>query len=113
MPRTRQPSAGSTTTRSPAAKPELSSVTVPTISCPIVNGGLVIGEKYGEFSERSVPRSEPQIPDTLGLTRTHSGVGRGGSPTLSSWSGENRPVSTPRARFEAKRMRRYFGTDFL
>jgi hypothetical protein len=40
-----QPRAGSTTTLSPEEKPELSSATFPRTSCPITNGGEVMGEK--------------------------------------------------------------------
>src|SRR3712207_9271833 len=93
MPRTVQPRAGSTTTLSPALKPELSSVTTPTTSWPRTKGGEVIGEKYGEFSEESVPRSEPQMPESSGLTLTHSGVGGSGSEISSSRRGEKRLVS--------------------
>src|SRR5919107_4555966 len=93
MPRTAQPREGSRTTRSPARKPELSSVTTPTTSCPITKGGEVIGEKYGEFSEESVPRSEPQIPERSGLTRTHSGAGSFGAGASSGCSGGKRPRS--------------------
>src|SRR5918993_3722342 len=100
MPRTVQPRAGSRTTRSPARKRELSSTASPTTSWPITKGGEVIGEKYGEFSEDSVPRSEPQIPERSGFTRTHSGVGSLGSGTPSSWSGEKRLVSGGFIRFE-------------
>ena len=87
MPRTSQPRAGSTITRAPASKPELPSVTTPTTSWPRTKGGEVIGEKYGEFSEDNVPRSEPQIPESKGFIRTHSGAGSSGSGASSSWSG--------------------------
>src|SRR5215212_6008120 len=113
MPRTTQPRAGSTTTRSPAEKPPLSSTTSPTISCPITNGGEVKGEKYGELSAERVPRSEPQMPQSSGFTRTQWGVGRAGSRISSSCSGENRLVSRPVNRFAPARIRRYRGTLFL
>ena len=71
-----------------------------------------MGEKYGEFSEESVPRSEPQIPERSGFMRTHSGVGSLGSGASSSWSGEKRLVSRDFIRFEPARIRRYRGTDF-
>src|SRR5919112_6805501 len=106
MPRTVQPRAGSRTTRSPARKPELSSTTLPTTSWPITKGGEVIGEKYGEFSEESVPRSEPQIPERSGFTRTHWDVGSPGSGTSSSWSGEKRLVSRDFIRLEPARIKR-------
>ncbi|MDQ3892933.1 MAG: hypothetical protein M3274_08570, partial [Actinomycetota bacterium] len=69
-------------------------------------GGEVIGKKYGELSADKVPRSEPQMPERRGFTRTHSGVGSSGSGTSSSCSGEKRLVSRPFIRFEAARMRR-------
>ena len=65
-----------------------------------------MGEKYGEFSEESVPRSEPQMPERSGFTRTHSGVGSLGSGTSSSWSGEKRLVSRDFTRLEPARIRR-------
>src|SRR5918998_1535202 len=95
MPRTAQPRAGSTTIRSPAAKPELSSTTSPRISCPRTKGGEVRGEKYGEVSADSVPRSEPQMPERSGPTRTHSGVGSFGSGKFVRCSGEKERVSRP------------------
>src|SRR5829696_5217691 len=113
MPRTVQPRAGSTTTRSPAEKPPLSSTTSPTISCPITNGGEVKGEKYGELSAERVPRSEPQMPQSSGFTRTQWGVGSSGSRISSSCSGENRLVSRPVNRFAPARIRRYRGTLVL
>jgi hypothetical protein len=106
MPRTAQPRAGSTTTRSPSEKPELLPATTPKISCPITNGGEVIGEKYGELSADKVPRSEPQMPERKGFTRTHSAVGSLGSGTSSSCSGERRLVPRPFTRFAPTRMRR-------
>jgi hypothetical protein len=66
----------------------------------------VIGEKYGEFSDESVPRSEPQIPESSGLTLTHSGVGSAGSGIASSRSGEKRLVSKLFMRFAPVRMSR-------
>ena len=106
MPRTAQPRAGSTTTRSPAEKAELSSATTPKISWPITNGGEVMGEKYGELSADKVPKSEPQMPERRGFTHTQSGVGNSGSGTSSSCSGERRLVSRSFIRLAPARMRR-------
>jgi hypothetical protein len=72
----------------------------------MTKGGEVIGEKYGELSEESVPRSEPQMPERSGFIRTHSGVGSSGSGAASSWSGERRPVSRFFRRFAPARIRR-------
>jgi hypothetical protein len=71
-----------------------------------MKGGDVIGEKYGEFSDESVPRSEPQMPERSGFTLTHSGVGRLGSGISSNFSGEKRLVSRFLMRFAAARMSR-------
>jgi hypothetical protein len=72
----------------------------------MTNGGEVKGEKYGELSAERVPRSEPQMPESSGFTRTQSGVGSSGSGTSSSCSGERRLVSRPFIRFAPARMSR-------
>ena len=84
----------------------MSSATTPITSWPRTKGGEVSGEKYGEFSDERVPRSEPQMPESSGLTLTHSGLGSIGSGISSSCSGENRLVSRPFMRFEPARMSR-------
>jgi hypothetical protein len=66
----------------------------------------VIGEKYGEFFDESVPRSEPQMPESSGLTLTHSGAGSLGSGISSSRRGENRLVSRFFMRLAAARISR-------
>ena len=87
-PRGRQPSTGSRTTRLPCGMPGTSSRVSPTTSCPGVNGIEITADRYGELRPVSRPRSEPQTPDRIGLTRVQPSPGSCGSGRVSSRSGD-------------------------
>ena len=71
MPRTRQCSTGSTTTRRPSSAS-------PTTSWPGTNGKLTIGSNHRDDRPSTVARSLPQIPASRGRTTCQSGPGRRG-----------------------------------
>ena len=75
LPRARQPSAGSTTTRLPRSSP---AVTSATISCPGTNGDEVSDDRYSEAWPSIIAWSEPQMPDRRGRSGTQSRSGRRG-----------------------------------
>src|SRR2546421_7876900 len=87
MPRTTHPRAGSMTTRAPSSS-------TPTTSCPGTNGYEVNGSRYSEICPLMAARSEPQMPLTLGITRTQSRAGRAGSGTSPSFSIDSALVAT-------------------
>src|SRR5690348_13233049 len=87
MPRTTHPSAGSMTTRAPSSS-------TPTTSCPGTKGYDVRGSRYSDMWPPIAARSEPQMPLTLGITRTQSRAGRTGSGTSPSFSIDSALVAT-------------------
>ena len=81
-PRTLQPSAGWTTTRSPRRGPAPIS---PTISWPGTNGVLVSVARCSDALPETSARSEPQMPVSFGRTGSQPGPGmRGGRTSLSA-----------------------------
>ena len=93
MPRTSQWSTGSTTTRSPSRAFCTSlpvSTTVPTTSCPNVNGNEVSGAKNGLCLAVRAPRSLPQMPQSKGLIRAQREFGEFWSSTSATGSGRTR-----------------------
>jgi len=65
-----------------------------------VTGNDTSGEKYGEVAPVSIPRSEPQIPDSRGRTRPQPSLGDRGAEVETRRSGARPPETAPGIRLE-------------
>ena len=53
-----------------------------------MNGSEITADRYGELRPVSSPRSEPQMPDRIGLTRVQPSSGSCGSGRVINRSGD-------------------------